>query len=114
MDSHKNAPLTSEGRFRLVQAVEQGERIAQVARNFHVDRKTARKWIRRFNIQGLAGLEDRSRVGLRPRLQNLSRAGAAATALAAYNWHRPHASLGGQPPISRLQLRGDKLLRLHT
>ena len=33
--------------------------------------------------------------------------------LHAYNWHRPHASLGGDPPISRLQLARDKLLRLH-
>lgn len=31
-----------------------------------------------------------------------------------YNWHRPHSSLGGQPPISRLQLTGDNVLRLHT
>jgi len=34
--------------------------------------------------------------------------------LHAYNWHRPHASLGGSPPISRLQLSRGKLLRLHT
>jgi transposase InsO family protein len=31
-----------------------------------------------------------------------------------YNWHRPHSSLGGQPPISRLQLTGDNVLRLHS
>ena len=30
-----------------------------------------------------------------------------------YNWHRPHSSLGGFPPISRLQLIGDNVLRLH-
>lgn len=30
-----------------------------------------------------------------------------------YNWHRPHASLGKKPPISRLQLTDDNLLRLH-
>ncbi len=30
-----------------------------------------------------------------------------------YNWHRPHTSLGGAPPISRLQLTGANLLRLH-
>jgi transposase InsO family protein len=32
----------------------------------------------------------------------------------AYNWHRPHSSLGGFPPISRLQLAGDNVLRLHS
>jgi transposase InsO family protein len=31
-----------------------------------------------------------------------------------YNWHRPHASIGGKPPISRLGLSEDNLLRLHT
>jgi transposase InsO family protein len=31
-----------------------------------------------------------------------------------YNWHRPHAALGGHPPISRLQFAGDNLLRLHN
>jgi transposase InsO family protein len=31
-----------------------------------------------------------------------------------YNWHRPHASLGGKPPISRLPSAGNNLLTLHT
>ena len=31
-----------------------------------------------------------------------------------YNWHRPHASISGKPPISRLGLTGDNLLRLHN
>ncbi len=31
-----------------------------------------------------------------------------------YNWHRPHASLKAKPPISRLGLSEDNLLRLHT
>jgi transposase InsO family protein len=31
-----------------------------------------------------------------------------------YNWHRPHTSLGGQPPVSRLQLTGDNVLKLHS
>lgn len=31
-----------------------------------------------------------------------------------YNWHRPHGSLKSKPPISRLDLTGDNLLRLHT
>jgi transposase InsO family protein len=30
-----------------------------------------------------------------------------------YNWHRPHASLGQLPPISRLGLTGNNLLRNH-
>jgi transposase InsO family protein len=31
-----------------------------------------------------------------------------------YNWHRPHGSLKSKPPISRLALSEDNLLRLHT
>jgi transposase InsO family protein len=31
-----------------------------------------------------------------------------------YNWHRPHSSIGGLPPISRLQLTGDNLMSLHS
>jgi transposase InsO family protein len=30
-----------------------------------------------------------------------------------YNWHRPHGSLNSKPPISRLDLPQDNLLRLH-
>lgn len=30
-----------------------------------------------------------------------------------YNWHRPHASLDKKPPISRIGLNKDNLLRLH-
>jgi transposase InsO family protein len=31
-----------------------------------------------------------------------------------YNWHRPHASLGLSPPISRAGVEDNNLLRLHT
>jgi len=30
-----------------------------------------------------------------------------------YNWHRPHTALQSRPPISRLTLDGNNLLRLH-
>ena len=30
-----------------------------------------------------------------------------------YNWHRPHGSIGAMPPISRLGLSRNNLLRLH-
>jgi transposase InsO family protein len=30
-----------------------------------------------------------------------------------YNWHRPHGSIGSKPPISRIALAGNNLLRLH-
>lgn len=30
-----------------------------------------------------------------------------------YNWHRPHGSIGAKPPISRLAMTSDNVLRLH-
>lgn len=38
---------------------------------------------------------------------------ALPTWLHGYNWHRPHMSLAGQPPINRLRLDRNNLLRLH-
>ena len=60
MDSHKNAPMTPAGRLRVVQAVKGGKPLAQVAARSTVDRKTLRKWVRRFEAEGEAGLQDRS------------------------------------------------------
>jgi len=31
-----------------------------------------------------------------------------------YNWHRPHGGIGAKPPISRLALTQDNVLRLHS
>jgi transposase InsO family protein len=31
-----------------------------------------------------------------------------------YNWHRPHGSIGAMPPISRIGLARNNLLRLHS
>jgi transposase InsO family protein len=31
-----------------------------------------------------------------------------------YNWHRPHAGIGGKPPITRLGLNRNNLLRPHS
>lgn len=31
-----------------------------------------------------------------------------------YNWHRPHGGIGSKPPISRIGLTGNNLLRLHN
>ena len=39
---------------------------------------------------------------------------ALPTWLHGYNWHRPHMSLAGQPPIHRLRLNRNNLLRLHS
>ena len=42
------------------------------------------------------------------------RAGHLAPWVHQYNWHRPHGSLGGQAPVSVLDLRQNNLLTLHS
>ena len=45
---------------------------------------------------------------------SVQRRSALPSWLHRYNWHRPHASLEGKPPISRLGLLGNNLLSLHN
>ncbi len=58
---HPNAPLTPEGRRRMVGCVlEQGWSVTVTAERFQVDAKTVRKWRDRFLAEGVCGLLDRS------------------------------------------------------
>ena len=58
---HPNAPLTPQGRRRMVDCVvERGWTIEATAARFQVDAKTVRKWRDRFVAEGAAGLMDRS------------------------------------------------------
>ena len=61
MNVHKNAPLTPEGRLRMVRrALESGVSATQVAREFNTSAHTVLKWKKRYEAQGEAGLTDRS------------------------------------------------------
>ena len=58
---HPNAPLTPEGRARMVDCVLTGGwTIEATAERFQIDAKTVRKWRDRFVAEGEAGLQDRS------------------------------------------------------
>jgi len=58
---HANAPLTAEGRRRLVARVlEEGRPQAHVAAESRLARATVRKWVSRFRAGGEAALADRS------------------------------------------------------
>ena len=58
---HPNAPLTPEGRRRMVTCViDQRWTIEATAERFQVDAKTVRKWRDRFLAEGETGLLDRS------------------------------------------------------
>ena len=49
-----------------------------------------------------------------PYLNSLHRLRCLQPWLHRYNWHRPHCALQLQPPISKLHLSMNNLLRLHT
>jgi transposase InsO family protein len=56
-----------------------------------------------------------ARIGLCPRLPGLRTPGAELPLWThRYNWHRPYGILNSRPPISRLALSEDNLLRLHS
>jgi transposase InsO family protein len=58
--SHRNAPLTPEGRRRLCDRVDQGRPICHVAAEAGIARQTLGRWYARWQEQGEDGLEDRS------------------------------------------------------
>lgn len=57
---HKNARMTPLGRAEMVRRIREGQPVAVVAAGFGVSEKTARKWVKRFEQEGPAGLENRS------------------------------------------------------
>jgi transposase InsO family protein len=48
-----------------------------------------------------------------PYHHSTERSAQLATWLHRYNWHRPHGSIGAVPPITKLSLNRNNLLRLH-
>ena len=60
MDIHKNARLTPLGRERMVNMVLSGQTPKAVSEAVGVCPRTVGKWVRRFEAEGLAGLQDRS------------------------------------------------------
>jgi transposase InsO family protein len=59
--SHRNARLTPRGRLLLVQRVRiDGMPVAHVASAMGVSRQCAHRWVKRFDQEGVVGLEDRS------------------------------------------------------
>ena len=57
---HRNARLTPQGRLLLCQRIEAGWPVAQVAEAMGISRDRAYVWWRRYQAEGVTGLEDRS------------------------------------------------------
>jgi hypothetical protein len=109
MNSHKNAPLTPKGREAMVRCVEAGLNKTAAARQFNTTPKTVAKWVERFRAGGVDGLRDRSSRPL-----SLPSQTASATCAAVEALRRQRYTLKSKPPISRLGLTEDNLLRLRT
>ncbi|KAB1078441.1 leucine zipper domain-containing protein, partial [Methylobacterium soli] len=58
MNIHQNARLTPSGRERVVRLVRSGLAPKVVAATMGVCAKTVRKWMARFEAEGVAGLQD--------------------------------------------------------
>lgn len=58
--THRNAPLTPEGRRRLCERVDAGRPICHVAAEAGIARQTLGRWYSRWVHEGEAGLQDRS------------------------------------------------------
>ena len=48
-------------RYKLIQEYEEGESISALAESYRISRKTAHKWIQRYEREGVSGLENGSR-----------------------------------------------------
>ncbi len=57
---HRNARLTPAGRLLLCQRIEAGWPVAHAAESMGISRDRAYVWWRRYQAEGVAGLEDRS------------------------------------------------------
>jgi len=57
---HRTARLTPQGRLLLCQRIESGWLVAHVAEAMGISRDRAYVWWRRYQSEGIAGLEDRS------------------------------------------------------
>jgi transposase InsO family protein len=58
---HQNARMTPLGRAEMVRRIiEEARPVAEVAAGFGVSERTARKWLARFKLEGVVGLENRS------------------------------------------------------
>jgi len=79
----RTAPVRLVERARIVQAAADGRSAPAIAAALGCSKPTAYAWIRRFNEQGLAGLQERPRAGRPPTYTAEQRAEVVAAALTA-------------------------------
>jgi len=62
----RTAPTRQVERARIIQQAHQGGAVAAIAEHLRLNPQTVRDWLKRFNAEGLAGLDDRPRSGKPP------------------------------------------------
>ncbi len=77
----RTAPARQVERARILWQASQGEIAPAIAAALRLTAETVRDWIKRFNTQGLAGLEDQPRAGRPPTYTPEQVARVIATAL---------------------------------
>src|SRR3954470_9777417 len=60
MDIHQNARLLPRARVALAEEILRGRPVRAVAAGFRVSERTARKWLTRFQREGVCGMQDHS------------------------------------------------------
>lgn len=61
----RTAPARQVERARIIHWAREGQRAPQIAAQLKLSENTVRSWLRRFNEQGLAGLQEQARSGRR-------------------------------------------------
>jgi transposase InsO family protein len=89
---------------------------AKACRRFHLKHIRTKPYTPRTNGKAERFIQTSLRewAYARAYLNSKQRANELPFFMHRYNWHRPHASIGAKPPISRLGLTEDNLLRLHS
>src|SRR6185437_7063189 len=77
----RTAPARLVDRARIIQAASRGQSPGKIAASLGCSRPTVYAWVRRFNDQGLRGLEERPRSGRPHTYTAEQRAGVIAAAL---------------------------------
>jgi transposase len=116
----RTAPARQVERARIVWQASQGQMAPAIAAELRLTAYTVRDWIKRFNTCGLAGLEDRPRVGRPPTYTPEQVATVVATALtdpksldlpfASWTLDRLAAYLNEQKGIAIKRSRIDEIL----
>jgi transposase len=77
----RTATVRQVERAKIIFLAAQGRRVAAIAHQVGMHEQTVRDWIKRFNVQGLTGLQDRPRPGKPPTYTADERSEVIVTAL---------------------------------